>query len=313
MKKLQKLLGGAAILGMLVFQTATVSANDGMEYIKAEYQAIANVTSMGVKGSGSILCPLAKATGSMDSTFLLRPTLKAQGTFHGDMLFIAGEPFAGDMPFYINCTNDQLVLYLKDPKRGWEKSTTSIENLPASLAMTPEKMAEALGMIKKADVISETDTSRVLQVTLDGEKFGEAMKKSASIMKKSPYYAQQSEILAGLSQDLTYTEKINKKTNLPESTAVDLSQPLRTAFMAALNQFSQKKQVNPEQVKIQDLFFNNTTAQEEVTYGPFNEVKEIIIPAEVLAAPEMKKPEHKKKVPATTKDKKAEAAPAKTN
>lgn len=296
MKKLCKWFGGIAVVGMMLFQTAPVSAADGLPYVKAEYQAMSKINSLVIKGNGSLFCPLAKVTSTMDGDFILHPYVQAKGTLHLNAIGIAGNPIVRDVPFYIDSTNNQVIMYVKDSVKGWEKTTVPVKDLSSNMMMTPEKIEQGLSLIKSAEVLKETDTSRVLQITVDGQKIGDIMKKQSTTVKKSPQSEQLNKLVDAMSQDISYIETINKQTNLPESQSIDLSQWTRTMVGTALKAFATNKQANPDQEEVLNTFLNNSTLKENLTYGPFNEVKTISIPAEVISAPEMRSQKQPRKL-----------------
>lgn len=226
-----------------------------------------------------------------------RDTLKLEGDFELWTIGEDGKYIELDVPFYLDQTDKNMILYFQTDKK-WKKITTPISaaNL-VDMVATPnsQERSQMVDCVKNVTVLKDNDAQRILLVQLDGAKIYQSLKAE---MKNDPeIQAQQNtEIAKALDSyiengfanaDIWYTWTVDKATWQTTTMSFNLSGLLQSIARTALSDTeSEIMSLEPVRQMLEAVAFyseckaytnylNPNTARVEIPKNVISKAKEV--------------------------------------
>lgn len=282
----------------LPLQVSAAPSEEDMQFLKDVYQAENQQNGGAVQQRLTVLSPYAKAAGNVSFYGDWKPALLLKGEAAGYYITLAGVEKRGQVPFYLEQTEDHMTIYYQLTK-NWEKIT-----IPAKLAdvnaLMKEQAQEIPALIKDVQNVSEDETQRTMLLTLDGNQLAELIRQAQAVQQKAlPANAtpeqkkmreQQDkfmELVMTSLGDLEYSITVDKSTKLVTTASMDLTQPahrIAHAFLA-----SDLMTLKPEQKEVCQCLVDSCQLKLDVTcVNPkTGNPEKVTIPEEVKQAKEV--------------------------
>ena len=181
---------------------------------------------------------------------------------------------------------DNLVLYML-VNREWVKQTVPVGPLVLKTLSESGRAAareEMLQMVKSVNLMRETSTDRLLEITLDTMKLNDLIEaavkqqlqktedpKQSGDLQKAAALIRMGLLAAG---DIKYTVKVDKATKIVKECEMDLTGPIRKGASLFLNMAPKK-----DQEEIGD-FIQKMTLTFKMTYSKYNQASPADVPQE---------------------------------
>lgn len=228
---------------------------------------------------------IGEALGQMEMTFVQNPYFLSKGDVRLEITIFQGQPpVVYSLPFYVQETEKAIAVYTR-PDKEWVKTVTEHkgdshheEREDASLVETGTKYL--FGVIKNVETLRSDKKKMVFHVTLDGEAFAKGIR---SVMEQGSKTGKpMPELDAALEQwgDFSCELTVDMKAGQVSALHADLTEPCRRAARAAIMASDMKL---PEKLQYTAMA-ETATIVLDITGDSFQKVKDVTIPAEVIAA-----------------------------
>ncbi|MDF2565802.1 MAG: hypothetical protein K0Q53_2206 [Massilibacillus sp.] len=261
-----------AAFSSTVSAAASVTEVDATQNMKAVYEKMLALENYHADIAINIQTSLMNVTVNNSSDIEVNP-MRYKNDLQFAMMDTAHRSVKSNISQYMEQVDNQLISYTETDGK-WVKQTLPYinkKNVPA------DDVATCMKLIKKAVVSGETDTEKVMTVTMDNKVLKEM---TMDILKQSgkeykDYIAFTETIFNSLGE-ISYIINVDKNTNMVTHLKVDLSDATQKSVLAILNQSA-----IPEKEKAQlKSLFSNAKVTMDCDYSNFNQVSPIEIPQE---------------------------------
>jgi len=256
-----------------VFAAGVVTEVDATPYMKTVYEKMLALENYHADIAVHIQTSLMTVTVNNSSDIEVNP-VRYKNDLQFSMMDSAQRSVKSNVAQYMEQVDNQLISYTETDGK-WVKQTLPYINKKGGSAT---EVATGMKLIKKAVVSSETDTEKVMTVTMDNKVLKEM---TMDILKQSGKeykdYVTFAETIFNSLGEISYVLNIDKTTNTVTHLTVDLSDTTQKSVLAILNQSTIP---DKEKAQLKSLF-GSAKVTMDCAYSNFNQVNPIVIPQEV--------------------------------
>ncbi|WP_110953875.1 DUF6612 family protein [Anaerosinus massiliensis] len=269
----------AVLLSMTSFTNAAFAAEqpgqeaEAMEYMQSVYENMAKLKNYHTEIAIDVQTSLMNMAVNNSSDIELQPM-----RYKNESQFVMTDPekrtMKTSMTQYMEEVDRQLITYTEVEGKYIKQVLPYI----TERAVSPYDMTAYMKVVKKAVVLSETDTDKEVSLTLDADVLREMTENI--LLQSGPdakNYLNFVETIFKDFPDMTYTVHIDKKTKRVSQVNMDLSEIMQRSILA----INEKANI-PEKDKAQlKTIFGSMKVLVQCQYSKFDQVKPIQIPKEV--------------------------------
>jgi len=256
-----------------VFAAGAVTEVDATPYMKTVYEKMLALKNYHADIAIGIETSLMTVTVNNSSDIEVNP-VRYKNDLQFSMMDSAHRSVKSNMTQYMEQGDNQLISYTQTDGK-WVKQTLPYINKKSS---SITDVANSMKLIKKAVVSGETDTEKVITVTMDNKVLKEM---TMDILKQSGKeykdYVTFAENIFNSLGEISYVLNIDKTTNTVTHLTVDLSDATQKSVLAILNQSAIP---DKEKAQLKSLF-GSAKVTMDCAYSNFDQVNPIVIPQEV--------------------------------
>jgi hypothetical protein len=256
-----------------VFAAGVVTEVDATPYMKTVYEKMLALENYHADIAIQIQTSLMTVTVNNSSDIEVNP-MRYKNDLQFAMMDTAHRSVKSNITQYMEQVDNQLISYTEMDGK-WIKQTLPYINKKSGAATD---VADCMKLIKKAVVSSETDTEKVITVTMDHKVLKEM---TMDILKQSGKeykdYVAFAETIFNSLGEISYVLNIDKTTNTVTHLTIDLSDATQKSVLAILNQSTIP---DKEKAQLKSLF-GSAKVTLDCEYSNFNQVSPIVIPQEV--------------------------------
>jgi hypothetical protein len=256
-----------------VFAAGVGTEVDAIPYMKTVYEKMLALENYHADIAVHIQTSLMSVTVNNSSDIEVNP-VRYKNDLQFTMMDSAHRSVKSNITQYMEQVDNHLISYTEMDGK-WVKQTLPYINKKTGSATD---VADCMKLIKKAVVSSETDTEKVMTVTMDNKVLKEM---TMDILKQSGKeykdYVAFAETIFNSLGEISYVLNIDKTTNTVTHLTVDLSDTTQKSVLVILDQSTIPEK---EKAQLKNLF-SNAKVTLDCDYSNFNQVNPIEIPQEV--------------------------------
>jgi hypothetical protein len=256
-----------------VFAAGVVAEVDATPYMKTVYEKMLALENYHADIAIQIQTSLMNVTVNNSSDIEVNP-MRYKNDLQFMMMDTAHRSVKNNIEQYMEQVDNQLISYTEMDGK-WVKQTLPYINKKSG---STTEVVDCMKLIKKAVVSGETDTEKIITVTMDNKVLKE-MTMDILIQSGKEYkdYVTFAENIFNSLGEISYVLNVDKNTNTVTHLTIDLSDTTQKSVLAIL---SQSTIPDKEKAQLKSLF-GSAKVTMDCVYSNFNQVNPVEIPQEV--------------------------------